>query len=187
MNTEIGSGTPYEFVVAQKSTPALKMKKVTFIALYVFYVIAFLLIGAMTKLILPLLAFIPITVWILVWLTWKYTSIEYEYSVFAGKITVSRIYGGKKRKQIAEVLIKNCDHVLPLDEDHLAAIQSFDAQKTVMAASCEDSPNAYAVLWKDEQTKNCLFFEPDAKILKMIKYYNAPALSEKKEYTEKSF
>ena len=177
MDSGIGSGTPYECVVAEKNTPALKMKKVTFVALYVLWAAAFLLVGGMTKLILPLLAFIPITTWILVWLTWKYVQVEYEYSVFSGVITVSRIYGGKKRKQLVSVRIKELSAVVPYTDEHIHKVNNFEAQKTVMAASCSDAPSAYIALWTDSDTRMLLCFEPDEKILKLIKYYNASCLS----------
>lgn len=177
MSSEIGSGIPYEYVVEEKSTAAVKMKKATFVALYVLWVAIFFFAGAMTKLILPLLAFIPITTWILVWLTWKYTQVEYEYSVFSGEITVSRILGGKKRKVLAKLAINGLFAVIPYNDEYIHKINNFEAQKTVMAASCPDAPNAYIALWTEEETRMLLFFEPDEKILKLIKYYNASCLS----------
>jgi len=177
MDSGIGSGTPYEYVIVEKNTPAVRMKKITFIALYALWIVAVLVVGIAATLTVYLLAFIPLSTWIIVWLTWKYTQIEYEYSVFSGVITVSRIYGGKKRKQLAEIRIKELSAVIFYDDDHIQKINDFGAEKIIGATSHPDAPNTYAALWSADNTRMLLLFEPDEKILKLIKYYNAPCLS----------
>lgn len=182
MNIEsgMGSGSPYEYVVAEKKTKTLKMKKLTFILIYVFWCAGLLLVGSTTKLFLPLLAFIPISTWILVFLTWRYTQVEYEYSVFSGNLTVSRILGGRKRKVLTEVKIKDLSAVLPYEDEFVPRIDSFGAKVSVMAASAQDAPNAYIALWDVEGTRHLLCFEPDERILKFIRYYNNSALTLRK-------
>ena len=52
-------GIPYEYTVAEKKTPAVVTKKIIFIACYVLWCAGLLILGAAVKLILPLLALIP--------------------------------------------------------------------------------------------------------------------------------
>lgn len=179
MNIEsgMGSGSPYELVIAEKKTKTLKMRKLTLIVLYVLWCASLLLVGSMTKLFLPLLAFIPISTWILVFLTWRYTQVEYEYSVFSGTLTVSRILGGRKRKLLTEVKLKDLSAVLPYEDEFIPRIDSFGAKVSVMAASAHDTPDAYIALWDADGTRHLLCFEPDERILKFIRYYNNSALT----------
>lgn len=51
----------------------------------------------------------------LVLLTWKYTSVEYEYSFVAGNFTLSKIYGKRRIKQVFESDLKMLISVAPLE------------------------------------------------------------------------
>lgn len=47
--------------------------------------------------------------------TWKYTSVEYEYSFVAGNFTLSKIYGKRRIKQVFESELKMLISAQPLD------------------------------------------------------------------------
>jgi len=107
MNNDSGfgaNGAPFEYAVAEAKTKKLKLKKAGLLCAYVLWG-AIALIGGASTGFLPILCFIPLTIWILVFFTWKYTQIEYEYSFFSGKLTVSKILGGRSRKKMTEVMI----------------------------------------------------------------------------------
>ncbi|HOA85354.1 MAG TPA: hypothetical protein PKN17_04925, partial [Bacillota bacterium] len=67
--------TSYEFTVSQKYEGKYFWRRVALIAAYVFYVIAAFLIGAFARIIVPLLAFVPLSAWVLVFFTWRYVSV----------------------------------------------------------------------------------------------------------------
>lgn len=178
---ENGTFSSYEYVIAEAKTPLLRLKKIGLIIFYVVWTIGLLGAGALTRLIAPLLCFIPLTLWILVFLTWRYTQVEYEYTFLSGQMTVSRILGGRSRKKMLSITIRDFASVLPCEEEYLDRINSYGAQKEFFAASHTDSPNLYAAFWKDEDGKKLLlWFEPDEKALKLLRYYNAPAVTVKK-------
>ncbi len=184
MNMDSGTGyggSPYEYTVAEKKTPAVKAKKIAFIFLYIFWCAGLLLAGAGFKLILPLLALIPISTWILVFLTWRYTQIEYEYSFLSGRLTVSRIMGGRSRRTVTELTIKDLDAVLPYEDEYVDRINAYGAQVTYAAASAPDSPKAYIALWQEDGKKKMLCFEPNEKAIKLMRYYNVTAVTVRKE------
>ena len=181
MNNDSGfgaNGAPYEYAVAQAKNKKLKMKKIGMVALYVLWGAVALIGGASTN-ILPILCFIPLTIWILVFLTWKYTQVEYECSFFSGKLTVSKILGEKTRKPITELLLKDLTAVLPCNEESTARIDAFGATECFFAASSPEATGLYAALWVNPDTKKrcVLYFEPNEKALKIIKYYNISALA----------
>ncbi|MBQ8310192.1 MAG: hypothetical protein IJX80_04160 [Clostridia bacterium] len=182
MNNESGfgaNGAPYEYAVAEAKTKRLMLKKLLFIAAYILWGATVLIVGVITKLILPLLCFIPLSIWIIVFLTWRYTQVEYEYSYFSGKLTVSKILGGRTRKKLCEVMLRDLSAVFPYSDANLSRTQAFHAEKTVFAASDAASANLYIALWQDTDSSKhmILFFEPNEKAVKIIKYYNMSAIA----------
>ena len=104
--------------------------------------------------------------------------VEYEYSYFTGVLTVTKILGSRSRKLLAKVTIREISAIYPCNEIYAARIDAFGEEKTVFAASSEQSPDLYAALWTDESgVKHALYFEPNEKALRILKYYNVTALS----------
>ena len=182
MNNSSGwsaGSAPYEYTVAEKKTRTLCFKRVALIALYVLWVIGWLLAGVMIKLIVPLLAFIPISLWVLVFFTWRLTQVEYEFSLFSGEMTVSRVLGGRSRRVLCTVKLRDVELLIPCSVDEAAVrIDRFAPQRVIYAASNEDSPALFAALYKnDDGIPTALYFEPDEKARKIVRYYNATAIS----------
>ena len=171
------AGIPYEYTISEQKNIALVFKKFSLISLYVFWVVGLLVLGAQIKLILPLLALIPITLWMLVFFTWRLTQVDFEYSLFAGEMTVSRVLGGRSRKVLAKVRLRDlCDVYSCHDETSIDRIAAFDADRIIFAASSKTAPTLCAALWKDEHDqKNLLFFDCNEKAAKILRYYNLPA------------
>ena len=177
-NAGFGSaGIPYEYTVSEKKNATLTFKRLSLIALYVLWVAGLLLLGAQIKLILPLLALIPVTLWMLVFFTWRFTQVEYEYSLFAGEMTVCRVLGGRSRKKLAQVKIREIGDVYPCyDGSNAERVDAYGSEQVIFAASSSDSPTLCAVMWKDEDDKKkLLFFDCNEKAAKILRYYNASA------------
>ena len=177
----IGSGMAYEYVVAEKKSATLIFKRISLILVYILWGAGFLLLGVTTRLLIPLMALVPLTLWIIVFLTWRFTQIEYELSFFSGVLTVSRIYGGRTRKKLAEITIRELAGVFPCEEPYTEKINSFEQEKEIFAASSPDAPDLWAALWKDEGgTKHILWFEATEKAVKVFRFYNSSAVAAKK-------
>ena len=105
----------YEFVVAQKHEGKVQLFRILAVVSYVlfFCVVA----AALILLHLPwMVAVLPIFEWILIFFTWRYRSVEFEYSMTSGNITFSYIYGGRSRKTALETAIKRFQEIAPLDD-----------------------------------------------------------------------
>lgn len=182
METGTGAGSAYEYVMAEKPSGMLRMKKIALILLYVFWALGVLIVGAALKFFVYLLAFIPITLWILVFLTWRYTQVEYEFSFLSGQLTVSRILGGRTRKVLAKITVREASAILPVSDSNAERIDgnaervnAFAPQKTVFALSHTDAAGIYALLWEADGKRSVLWFEPNERALKILKYYNTSA------------
>ena len=168
----------YEYVVGVKKGASVTLKKLGMLALYFVFVVLWFVFGFATKF-YPLLALIPITLWILIFLTWRYVNVEYEYSFVSGEMTVSKIFGARTRKKILNIRIKNCTLIAPLSENK-EKVKAFAPVKTTYALSCADSPEAYVALYECDGTRGALYFDANEKALKMFRFYNAPATVIKK-------
>ena len=182
MNSDSGfgsGGSPYEYTVAEAKSKTLTLKKIGLIVVYILWAAVFFIVGASTRLFIYLIALIPISLWIIVWLTWKHTQVEYEYSYFTGALTVSRILGNRTRKKLLNVRIQELSAIFPYGEANASRIEAYGAENVIFAASSQNAENLYVALWQDaESGKRCvLFFEPNEKAIKILKYYNMSAFS----------
>jgi hypothetical protein len=171
------SGAPFEYTVAEAKNKALKTKKALFLTAYVLFV---LVVFAILSSINPyLIALVPVTLWMVIWLTWRFTQVEYEYSFFSGELTVNRILGNRTRKNLMKVRIQNFSAVFAATELNQSKIEAFAAEKTIFAASEATAENLWVALWEDAESgkRMALYFEPNEKAIKILKYYNASAMA----------
>ena len=118
------------------------------------------------KLILPMLCFIPLSVWILSWLTWCYTKEEIKITLFAGTMTITRMYDGKKCKKLAETKIKDIKMLEPYSANKFEALKT---NNVIYAVENNITNEAYVLVW-DNTTA---IIEINEKTMKIIKYYTS--------------
>ena len=167
----------YEYVVSRKNQGAQKVKPVLFILGYIIFVVGAIIFAVVTRIAATLVALAPLALAVVVFLTWRYTKIEYEYSVTSGVLTLSEIYGGRSRKKIVEFRLKECVAIAPLsDPAKREYANRYDAQISYIALSHKDSPNGYFAAFEDERGKRCImFFDANEKMLKICRFYNPSA------------
>ena len=164
----------YEYVVARKNKGTQRVKSFIFILGYIIFAIGAVVFAVATRIAATLVALAPFALVLVIFLTWRYTKIEYEYSVTSGIFTLSEIYGGRSRKKIAEFKIKDCVAIAPLsDPAKQAYADRYDAKETFVALSSSDSPTAYFAAYENEKGKRAiLFFEANEKMIKICRFYN---------------
>lgn len=164
----------YEYSV----TPPIKGKrrrlKILLIAAYIVYC-AVLLLTVMTvgKLFLPLFALVPLTLWIIIFFTWRYTNPEYEYSITSGVLTFARIFGGRSRQKVFEQTVKQMETIAPLSKTYSHKIDEYRPTRVYEGSSSHDSPDAYFALFENENGERCVYyFEATDRALKVLRHYN---------------
>ena len=168
----------YEIISHQKCEGIWIFKRIALILLYVAYVVTLLTAGLVTRIIVPLLAFIPLTTWMLIFFTWRYTDVDYECSMTSGVLTFSKIFGSRSRKTVFEVSIKSISHIAPYVSDSKKRIDRYAPEEIYDARPSARSDRQYFALFEDKKGKKSLFlFEPDDKTLKILKFYNASAFA----------
>jgi hypothetical protein len=173
--------TTYEFVVAQKAEGRFLRRRILFILMYALYVATFLGIGIITRIGIPLVALVPVTTWILIFFTWRYVQVEYEYSMTSGILVLTEIYGGRSRKKIMEVHIKDATAILPLSDPRTEVeVERFAPEIVYSAIPSTRAEDTYVMLFEDrtEQVKGkgkhmAFTFVATTQALKIMKYYNS--------------
>lgn len=174
----------YEYVVEPKGDPKLKKRKILLMIGYIVYCLGlFTVVLTVGRLFLPLFAMLPLTLWIIYLVTWRYTKPEYEYSMTSGVITFSVIYGSRVRRKKFEFLIRNMETVAPYTDMYKDKIKDFAPESYYNGLSSGDSPDAYFALFETEDGEKCVFyFEATAKALKILRHYNPKTVVSKVRY-----
>ena len=169
----------YEIARPQKTEGKWILARVALIAFYVVFVAAILIAGFVTRILWPLLALIPISLWVLVFITWRYVSVEYEYSATSGVLTFSKIYGNKSRRRVLDITLKDAVCIAPLSSDeHYHFAQHYQPEKEFSAVSSMRSDGIWFILFElgantsKEKRRAVFYFEPDDKLLRICRYYN---------------
>lgn len=163
-----------EYAAAQKAEGKWRVYKILMLFAYVVYTAAYFLVIFKTKLI-PLGALIPVTLWIIVFFTWRYVKPDYKYVVEKGTLTFYVTYGNKKKtpKPKMSFKVSSAEAIAPRAEvepmaDALHGIKVYSAVPSVAAA------DQYGALYKDEEGKYCVFyFVATSQTLKLLRFYNS--------------
>lgn len=100
-------------------------------------------------------------------LLWGFTSIEYEYLIVSGSMSMDKIYAGRKRRQITEFSIHDALSIAPLRDTRL------DGVKVIFAGTSIKDEDLYCAVYNNENgEKEALIFNVHEKALQMLKYYN---------------
>ena len=169
----------YEYTVRQRIEGKWVVARVLMITLYVLFVVGWLLFGILTGWV-PLLALIPVTLWMLIFFTWRYVSVEYEYSITSGVLTFSKIYGGRSRKKVFEVALRDAVRIAPLGEaEEYQRGEAYKPEISFTGVSTMSAPDVYYMLFehteKKQKRRAVYYFEATQKALHICRYYNATA------------
>ena len=172
----------YEYVINPTRDGKNKARRLLLIGLYVLFVFAWLVFGLVTRVFVPLLALIPLSTWFLVFVTWRYVNVEYEYLVESGVITFSKIYGGKSRKRVLEFDLRDAERILPIGEKLTSrAIDDFDPGREFFFAKNGSDPDSFVALCTDEDgDRLAVYFTADDRLMRLMKLYNPKSMNERK-------
>lgn len=172
----------YEFAVSQKIEGKWRAARLGLIAFYVIYPLALLFITMQNPGFAPLYAFIPISLWLIVFITWRYVSVEYEYAVVSGTFTFTKVFGNRSRKKVFEMQLKNAVRIAPLaDGNEAARAAEYHPEREFVGVSSMSAPDVYMMLFElsdsksGEKRRAIFYFEATQKMLSICRYYNPSA------------
>ena len=168
----------YEFAVKQRIEGKWILARIAMISLYALFVGAWLLLGFSFSLIVQLLALIPITTWILVFFTWRYVAVEYEYSITSGELTFSKIFGNRSRRTVLHIKLRDAVRIAPLDNaEESARATAYTPEREFSAISSLRAPDIYYILFEHaardgKKRRAILYFEATGRALQICRFYN---------------
>ena len=167
----------YEFVIKPKRDAKNKLLRAFLLLFYVVFVVLCLVFGFLTGFV-PLLALVPLVLWIIIFFTWRYVNLEYEYLVQSGSITFTKIYNNRTRKTVLSFDIRSAEYIAPAaDGDTQRRVADYDPRHEYFFAKEKNAPDVYTALYLDEDGDKCaISFATDEKIKRHLKMYNAAAL-----------
>ena len=173
----MGDFEGYEIVIKPKRDAKNKLHRAFLILFYVAFVVGCLILGFVTAFI-PLLALVPLVLWIIIFFTWRYVNLEYEYAVESGIITFTKIYNNRTRKTVLSFDIRSAEYIASAaDSDTQKRVADYDPRYEYCFASSKNSADAYTALYQDEDGHKCaISFAADERIKKFLKMYNSAAL-----------
>ena len=108
-------------------------------------------------------------------MTWKYTSVEFEYSIVGDTISFVSIYGKKSRKGKLSVAIKDFSEIGKYTDAAEKHLEEVVIDRDYLFISHLMAEHLYYGLFDDDGDKCIVYFEATDKALSLIKKYNFSA------------
>lgn len=172
-------GSGYEHIVKQKVEGNLLYQKICLILAYIIiFVMPLYLILTLCPVYLwvPFILVITTVTVIAILMTWKYTSVEFEYSIFGDTISFVSIYGKKSRKGKLTVALKDFSEIGKYTDSAEKHLEGVVIDKDYLFISHLMAEHLYYGLFDDDGDKCIVYFEATDKALSLIKKYNPSAL-----------
>ncbi|MBE6608023.1 MAG: hypothetical protein E7633_05675 [Ruminococcaceae bacterium] len=172
-----GSKNYAEFSVDKKKEGKYKSQRTLMLLAYIFGAGLFVAVCAAVKFLLWFVALTPLFLWMAVYFTWPFVSIEYKYTVDHALFTVKTVYGDRYEELMFEGKIKDFSIIAPYNDTYKNQADEFaaDAEK-VEAYSSSSADDIYFACHTDENgKKTVVFFEMTSQALGAVKYYNSSA------------
>ena len=162
----------FEYAAEQKPEGKYFAFRIALLALYVVFAAAYFLVAYITR-IIPIVAILPIFLWILIFFTWRYTSPDYKYTIESGTFTFSVGYVKNKKKPRTSFKISTAEAILPLDQAN-ERIAEFSPAVSYSSVPSVNSSDVYVALYTDEQGKKCaMYFIATSQALRLLRFHNS--------------
>ena len=161
----------YEYIVDQRGVGKWRVMRLLMLLGYVLYCAAYFLAIYISR-IIPLGALIPVTLWILVYFTWRYTKPSYKYAIESGTLTYTVLYGTKTKRVKFSTKIHDAKMIAPID-DVTASLSEAKIEKIYDGAPSNDNRDIYGMLFEEGGKSYLLRFKATRDGLRALRYYNS--------------
>lgn len=120
----------------------------------------------------PIIALTPILTWILVLLTWRFVSVEYEYYIMDGVFELVKVYGSKNMRMLCRTRVSGMTLIAPYRDEYKAEVDKIPASHRIEGVSSMSASDIYCAVFENDGEKYAVFFEVTEKTLKALRYYN---------------
>lgn len=159
-----------EYVVTQAKEGKNFLLRRLLLAGYVAFAVGFSVLFVSLKLV-PVVAVMPLLLWIIVHFTWRRVNVEHKYTVAHGRVTFSESYSSGADKILFDLPASDIEYIgaLPGAE---ARVNEYSPAKTYDLRGRRDRENAAAALFEYGGKKIAVLFAYDKKTAALLKLYN---------------
>ena len=162
-------GTGYsEYTVKRIHDKKLKRNKILLVLLYIAFAAAFCTIFLVLVKMPPVIAVLPLFLWILCFFTWKYTNIEYTYVTCKGEFYIFCVNGYGKGKELFRRRIADAEIIAPAGGAY-AEKENGNFAQVLDYSSSMNSDNLYFAVYGDTK----IYFNVSGVLLGAMKYYSS--------------
>ena len=166
----------YEKILKRKNEGAHRWKLIGWLFGYLNWVLIGSLCMAKLGMSAPILILLVLSTVILIRCTWKYTQVEWEYTLLDGILILDKIYGKKTRRSVFEGELKQAVLIAPYTEDFMRkAEEKLSVKKTIDATASEDTEDGWFLLFEEEGDGLIVLLEADETMVRIFRQYNARA------------
>lgn len=173
-----------EYIIKQKTEGKTLAKKIGFI---VGYVIIFSFLCMVTFLYLPSELYIIIYPLIfaltafLVFITWRFTCVEYEIVISGGDMIITLIYGKGFSKKLLNVPVNTFSEIGEYDDAAYEEISKLSLQKNHVCISSLSAPNIYYAIYEEEGERYIVYFDVTEEAVALLNKQNPSAFRASKK------
>lgn len=170
----------YEKIVKVKNSKQTALL-ISGILLYILYMAIWAFIGILNpEISILIFAAGILSALLIILITWKYLFLEYEYSFCQNTLTISKIYGKRKRKTVIDVNLQKLALIASATEENIQKAECLKPERRIIAVSSEYAENIHLLVTGEENEERILIFiEADERALNILKS-NAPFAFTKK-------
>lgn len=162
-------GTGYsEYTVKRLHDKTLKRKKLLLVLIYIAFAAVFCTVFLVLVKMPPVIAALPLFLWILCFFTWKYTNIEYTYVTCKGEFYIYRVNGYGKAKEVFRRRIADAEIIAPAGGEY-GEKENGNFAQVLDYSSCMYSENLYFAVYGDTK----VYFNVSGVLLNAMKYYSS--------------
>ena len=177
-----------EYIVRQKTEGKVLFKKLAFILGYavIFAALCIIIISFAAPLLhLPFILLACAFIAMAVFVSWRFTCVEYEIAVFGGELSLCVIYGKSTRRRLCCVTVNSILQIGEYDDAAYTRLSSMSLQKNHLCISSLSAPNVYYALFDDGNDRCVAYFDADERIIKALKQQNSSAFRAAAQNTQK--
>ena len=163
----------YERILKRSQGFGAVRPRLTMILIYGVFFALWAVLAVITAFAPAVLVLAVLSMLILILPTWKYTSVEYEYSFVAGTFTFSKIYGKSRIKQVFESDLRRLVSAKPMD---ISNVPSKDDGRII---NCLPDGAVFPVvcLFEDgDENKYYVLMDCDAMTARILKFFKISAV-----------
>ena len=170
----------YEKILKKKNEGSQRWKLIGWLFLYLNWILLGSLLMAKLGMSAPILILLVLSTVILIACTWRYTQLEWEYTLLDGILILDKIYGKKTRRSVFEGELRQAVRIAPYTEDFMRdAEEKLPIRKVIDATASEDAQEVWFILFDQDGEGWLVLLEADETMLRVFRHYNARATARK--------